>query len=45
MKRTNVPHRLPRGKRATWNEIDYFQKLQDIRKKSFKKSLLLFIFY
>ncbi|WP_156488349.1 hypothetical protein [Fictibacillus phosphorivorans] len=28
MKRTNVAHRLPRGKRASVTEINYFQEQQ-----------------
>ncbi|MDM5316037.1 hypothetical protein QUF49_08545 [Fictibacillus sp. b24] len=28
VKRTNVAHRLPRGKRASETEINYFQKQQ-----------------
>ncbi|MFG6496026.1 hypothetical protein P8610_11740 [Fictibacillus sp. UD] len=28
MKRTNVAHRLPHGKRASEMEINHFQKLQ-----------------
>ncbi|WP_394603025.1 hypothetical protein [Fictibacillus sp. UD] len=31
VKRTNVAHRLPRGKRASETEINYFQVHQRIR--------------
>ncbi|MBH0163897.1 hypothetical protein IHV12_03170 [Fictibacillus sp. 7GRE50] len=37
MKRTNVAHRLPRGKRAAWNGNQYFQKQQSLRKQPFSK--------
>ncbi|MDM5315775.1 hypothetical protein QUF49_07185 [Fictibacillus sp. b24] len=33
VKRTNVAHRLPRGKRASGAEINHFQGRQSLRKK------------
>ncbi|MDM5317974.1 hypothetical protein QUF49_18415 [Fictibacillus sp. b24] len=36
VKRTNVAHRLPRGKRASGTEINYFLKQQRIRKQPFE---------
>ncbi|WP_255520069.1 MULTISPECIES: hypothetical protein [unclassified Fictibacillus] len=36
MKRTNVAHRLPRGKRAPGTEINYFQGQQSA-KMAYKK--------
>jgi hypothetical protein len=38
VKRTNVAHRLPRGKRASGTEINYFQKQQSVIKQPNKKS-------
>ncbi|MBH0163850.1 hypothetical protein IHV12_02935 [Fictibacillus sp. 7GRE50] len=31
VKRTNVAHRLPRGKRASWNGNQHFQKQQSTK--------------
>ncbi|MBN3553087.1 hypothetical protein JYA63_02290 [Fictibacillus nanhaiensis] len=39
MKRSNVAHRLPRGKRTSGTEINYFQKQQRLRKQPNKKAL------
>ncbi|MDM5316367.1 hypothetical protein QUF49_10210 [Fictibacillus sp. b24] len=39
VKRTNVAHRLPRGKRAPGTEINHFQEQQSLRKQPF---ILLF---
>ncbi|MDM5317158.1 hypothetical protein QUF49_14210 [Fictibacillus sp. b24] len=35
VKRTNVAHRLPRGKRASETEINHFQEQQSLRKQPF----------
>ncbi|MDM5315619.1 hypothetical protein QUF49_06385 [Fictibacillus sp. b24] len=41
VKRTNVAHRLPRGKRAPGTEINHFQKHQSLRKQQFLKIIIL----
>ncbi|MFG6493910.1 hypothetical protein P8610_00990 [Fictibacillus sp. UD] len=41
VKRTNVAHRLPRGKRAPGTEINHFQKHQSLRKQRFLKIIIL----
>ncbi|MDM5316950.1 hypothetical protein QUF49_13165 [Fictibacillus sp. b24] len=38
VKRTNVAHRLPRGKRASGTEINHYQKQQSLRKQPLEKS-------
>ncbi|WP_354019417.1 hypothetical protein [Fictibacillus halophilus] len=35
VKRTNVAHRLPRGKRAACNGNQHFQEQQSLRKQPF----------
>ncbi|MFG6497503.1 hypothetical protein P8610_19225 [Fictibacillus sp. UD] len=37
VKRPNVAHRLPRGKRAPGTEINHFQEQQTFRKQPYKK--------
>ncbi|WP_394605691.1 hypothetical protein [Fictibacillus sp. UD] len=36
VKRTNVAHRLPRGKRAPGTEINHFQKHYNLSKKIYR---------
>ncbi|MDM5315493.1 hypothetical protein QUF49_05755 [Fictibacillus sp. b24] len=38
VKRTNVAHRLPRGKRASETEINHFQNHQSSPKQLYKKT-------
>ena len=40
VKRTNVAHRPPRGKRAAWNGNQHSQKQQSLRKQTFIKTFL-----
>ncbi|MDM5316377.1 hypothetical protein QUF49_10260 [Fictibacillus sp. b24] len=41
VKRSNVAHRLPRGKRAPGTEINHFQEQQSLRKQpKFKRKTL-----
>ncbi|WP_265589208.1 hypothetical protein [Fictibacillus phosphorivorans] len=35
VKRTNVAHRLPRGKRVSETEIDYYKEQQSIEKQPY----------
>ncbi|MGM0804230.1 MAG: hypothetical protein ACQET8_05780 [Bacillota bacterium] len=38
VKRSNMAHRLPRGKRAAWNGNQRFQKQLSLRKQPINKS-------
>jgi hypothetical protein len=42
VKRTNVAHRLPRGKRATWNGNKHLPKTTKFTKTAFKINVRLF---